>query len=243
MTQRKYHIVFLLGSFLFLLVLSTVQAEESNLVEDSDDPISISIVTGNGSSNVQGTSSTSIVKNTLNKNNTDNFLSSIFGSVKDNAGIISINQCSGSVDNQSNVRMFYLSDDPAAITKIDIKKISETSRNTIEVTAKKRQDVIVESFGDNSIVLGINQTAGNFNQQSNTAVVMMEGLVSLTDEELGNTNAYNNTNSQNNIEIFEDIITDCFVNSKGIFQVTQAAGDVNIQENNLCFSFREINVR
>jgi hypothetical protein len=243
MIQKKYDTVFLIGSLLILLMLSTVQAEDSNFIEDSDERILISIDTENGSSNVRGTSSTSIVKNTLNENNIDNFLSSIFGSVTDNTGIININQSSGCVDNQSNVRAFYLSANPAAITKININKFSEISKNTIEVTAKKRQDVIDESFWNNSIVLGINQTAGNLNQQSNTAVMMMGGLVSLTDEELDNTHAYNTINSQNNIEIIEDIITDCFVNSKGIFQVTQAAGNVNIQENNLCFSFREINVR
>jgi hypothetical protein len=243
MNRIKYRIVFLPGILFILLVLGTVQAEDSDLVGDSDEPISISSVTVNGSSDVQGTSTTSIAKNTLTEKNTDNFLSSIFGSVKENTGIISINQSAGSVNNQSNLRAFVLSVDSEAVEAINIANHSELKRNTIEVTARKRQDLIDESFGDNSILLGINQTAGNLNQQSNTAVVMMGGLVSLTDEELLKTHAYNDMTSQQNIEILEDIITDCFVNSKGVFQVTQAAGNVNIQENNLCFSFREINVR
>ena len=186
-------------------------------------------------------SGTTVTENTVNENHAGNFLSSIFGSISENVGIVSINQSSGSIVNQSNLRAFFFSTDPDSLTEFRLAKISAVDANTIvESGAKQRRDVLEDSFWDNTMLLGVNQTAGNFNQQSNTAVVVVGGLAVLTDEELGHTRASNVLDSEDNAQHLEDLITDCFSNSQGIFQVTQAAGNFNIQRNNLTLSFREM---
>ncbi len=52
----------------------------------------------------------------------------------------------------------------------------------------------------------------------------------------------NKVTDEEAVAVLEDMVTNSFTNSQGIFQVSQASGSVNIQENNLAISFRQINL-
>jgi hypothetical protein len=239
MNKGKAGAGFLAGSLLLFMILCTVRADD--MASSPVDPLELSLIyyTESGYASGQGTSSGSITGDTLIEDDTES-RSSIVGSVNDNQGIMSINQSSGSINNQSNVRIVSLSPDLSAITEIRIERSPELNSNKINTVGGIKQDLIDKSFRDNVGIMGVNQAAGNFNHQGNTAVVVMGGLVSLTEADLNNVRASNNDRAQKNIEVLEDIIRDSFSNSQGIFQVTQSAGDLNILENNLGLSIREI---
>lgn len=170
-----------------------------------------------------------------------NSITSLLNSVQDNTGIISLNQSSGNFVHQSNVRAFYLSEDPDTVFDIGthITSILDLVSLT-ESGVSERRDLLIGSFQDDNVLVGINQSAGNLNQQSNSAIVIVGGLAALSDAELDSTRATSNEIDENQVEVLEDMITNSFVNSQGIFQVSQAAGSVNIQENNLAISYRQL---
>ena len=142
-----------------------------------------------------------------------NSISSLFNAVQDNTGIISVNQSSGNLVHQSNLRAFYLSDQPEATFDIGIDQTSELDLVTFtESGVSARRNLLDGSFQDNTVLVGINHATN-----------------SEIDEEA--------------VAVLEDMVTNSFTNSQGIFQVSQASGSVNIQENNLAISFRQINLQ
>jgi len=238
MTKGKTGAGFLAGSLLLFMILCTVRAED--MASSPVDPLELSLIyyTESGYASGQGTGST-ITENTLYEENTEG-MSSIVDSVNGNQGIVSVNQSSGSINNQLNVKVFSMPADPFAITKIHTGISPRLDYNKIRSAGGIRQDLIDKSFRNNLGIMGANQAAGNFNHQGNTAVVVMGGPVSLTEADLGNVHASNNDRVQENIELLEDVIRGSFSNSQGIFQVTQCAGDLNSLENNIGLSIREI---
>lgn len=172
-----------------------------------------------------------------------NSISSLFNAIQDNTGIISVNQSSGNLVHQSNLRAFYLSDQPDATFGIGIDQTSELDFVTLtESGVSARRNRLDGSFQDNTVLVGINQSAGNLNQQGNRAIVVIGGMAALSDAELQNNRATSSDIDEEAVAILEDRVTNSFSNSRGIFQVSQAAGSVNIQENNLAISFRQIKV-
>ena len=173
-----------------------------------------------------------------------NSISSLFNAVQDNTGIISVNQSSGNLVHQSNLRAFYLSDQPEATFDIGIDQTSELDLVTFtESGVSARRNLLDGSFQDNTVLVGINQSAGNLNQQGNHAIVVVGGTAALSDAELQNNHATNSEIDEEAVAVLEDMVTNSFTNSQGIFQVSQASGSVNIQENNLAISFRQINLQ
>ncbi len=168
-------------------------------------------------------------------------ITSLLDAVKDNTGVISLNQSSGSYINQANIRMFYLSEDPQMVVDIGVDRRSmlDVSFFTESGVLEKRNQ-LVGSFRDNTVLVGINQSAGNLNQQANTAMVIIGGLAALSDAELESTHATNGDIDEAPAAVLEDVIANSFAGSRGIFQVSQASGSVNIQENNLAVSYREL---
>lgn len=170
-----------------------------------------------------------------------NSISSLFNAIRDNTGIISVNQSSGNLVHQSNLRAFYLTDEPNATFDIGIDQSSELDFVTFtESGVSARRNRLDGSFQENTVLVGINQSAGNLNQQGNHAIVVVGGMAALSDAELQSTRATNSDIDEEAVAILEDRVTNSFSNSQGIFQVSQAAGSVNIQENNLAVSFRQI---
>ena len=159
-----------------------------------------------------------------------------------NTGLINLNQASGNLNNQANLRAIFLSTDPSSVvTLLQLGGSVEVSHNQISSSGAMKQDVIQGSFQDNLGVIGINQAAGSLNSQTNTLALAIGGLVTLSDNELGSVSASNTLQDTSGSR--EDIIRDSFAGSHGIFQVNQSAGDLNVLGNALALSFREINVR
>lgn len=167
-------------------------------------------------------------------------ITSLVDAIQDNTGVISLNQSSGSYINQANIRMFYLSEDPHMVVDVGVDRSSmlDVSFFTESGVLEKRNHLL-GSFRDNTVLVGINQSAGNLNQQVNSALVIVGGLAALSNAELKNTHATNGQIDEEPAAVLEDVIANSFAGSRGIFQVSQASGSVNIQENNLAVSYRE----
>jgi hypothetical protein len=167
-------------------------------------------------------------------------ITSLVDAIQDNTGIISLNQSSGSYINQANIRTFYVAEDPQMVVEAGVDKSSmlDVAFFTESGVLEKRNHLL-GSFRDNTVLVGINQSAGNLNQQANTAVVVIGGLAALSNAELKSTRATNGEIDEEPAMVLEDVIANSFAGSRGIFQVSQASGSVNIQENNLAVSYRE----
>lgn len=153
-------------------------------------------------------------------------------SISGNRGIVSVNQSSGSLNNQSNVR---------ALGSGGLGTFASTSNeigeNRVEISKTTRMDVISDSVKANVGIIGINQAAGNCNQQSNVFVMPLGGGAALNDAELTTIS----TGQENEIpEIIGDrmdLINNSFTDTRGVVQITQSAGDGNILRNRMAISF------
>lgn len=158
------------------------------------------------------------------------------------SGILSVNQSSGDLNNQSNLRVLGVVTGPSAMNDVQLNATVYLEGNSITSVGGSRADLIENSFQNSAGVLGIHQSAGNLNVQRNTLVMVIGGEASLSEMELGNVTASNSA-SYENPGGRSDIIRDSFANTSGIVQVTQSAGDLNVLGNNLALSFREVTLR
>ena len=165
----------------------------------------------------------------------------ITDSLGDNVGVLSVNQASGNLNNQANVRVFSLDGDPCSRQTFEMGKTITLEPTGICSGGGARQNVIEGSLRNNVSITGINQSAGSLNSQSNNFVLAVGGLVSITEADLDDTRASNVSPGESMVS--EDIIRDSLSGSRGIVQITQSAGDMNIIANSLAFSFREIDLR
>ncbi len=171
----------------------------------------------------------------------------VVGSVNENTGILNVNQASGHVNNQSNVRVFSIGLSSAPLSEIRMERSTTAGATEIESSeAMTTQDLIETSFQNNLGVTGINQSAGTSNSQTNillmtvggaTSTTNIQGATPVAEEDLDRVSASNILREDRDTR--RDIIKNSFSNSSGISQVTQSAGDVNIQTNTIVFSFRE----
>ena len=150
-------------------------------------------------------------------------------SFQNNRGIIGANQNSGSLNNQANVQVIaHVSDGPT----IRLGEATVEQRlidNTIITSGAARQDLIESSFGGTVGIVGINQSAGNLNNQANVVVLTLgtgRGVVALEDSTLGKVNTGNKlipgpTGPRS------DVIVGSFAGFRGLAQVSQSAGDLN----------------
>lgn len=168
--------------------------------------------------------------------------SEITGSGTGSSGILSINQSSGDLNNQSNLRVLGIVSEPSAMNLVDLSATVVMEGNTLRSTGGSRSDIIENSFHDRAGVIGVHQAAGNLNVQRNTLVMVIGGEASLSEMELGDVTASNSASYENSGSR-SDIIRDSFANTSGIVQVTQSAGDLNVLGNNLALSFREVTLR
>ena len=166
------------------------------------------------------------------------------GTFRDGRGILSINQASGNINNQANVRVLAFADGEGLFQDISLAVSARSIKNTVISYVGDYEDRISNSFGGAVGIVGVNQSAGSLNQQVNVVVLgigvaLGPDVVTLGDAALGETIADNNVSSGGNRS---DIITDSFTGFRGIAQVNQSSGDLNILGNSVGFSFMRINV-
>jgi len=162
----------------------------------------------------------------------------------DGRGILSVNQASGNINNQANVRVLAFAEGEGLLYDLSLATSARSNKNTVIVYGGEREDRISNSFGGAVGVVGVNQSAGSLNQQVNVVVLgigvaLGPGVVALGDATLGETIADNSASGSSNRA---DIITDSFTGFRGIAQVNQSSGDLNVLGNTLGFSFTRINV-
>lgn len=165
----------------------------------------------------------------------------------DGRGILSVNQASGHINNQANVRVLAFADGEGLVYDLSLATSARSIKNTVIAYGGEREDRISNSFGGGSGIVGVNQSAGNLNQQVNVVVLgigiaLGPEVVALADADLGETIAGNSVSS-NGSGNRADIITDSFTGFRGIAQVSQSAGDSNTMGNTLGLSFTVVNVR
>ncbi|MGQ9858596.1 MAG: hypothetical protein ACUVS3_07885 [Thermodesulfobacteriota bacterium] len=158
------------------------------------------------------------------------------------SGILSVNQSSGDLNNQSNLRVLGIVSEPDAMNHVDLSATVVMEGNSIRSTGGSRSDIIEDSFHNSAGMIGVHQAAGNLNVQRNTLVMVIGGEAFLSEMELGDVTASNSVSSEN-AGARSDMILDSFSNTSGIVQVTQSAGDLNVLGNNLALSFREVTLR
>jgi len=163
---------------------------------------------------------------------------------RDGRGILSINQASGNLNNQANVRVLAFADGEGVLYDLSLATSARSIKNTVISYGGEYENRISNSFGGAVGIVGVNQSAGSLNQQVNVVVLgigvaLGPEVVALGDADLGGTIADNSVSSGGNRS---DIITDSFTGFRGIAQVNQSSGDLNIVTNSVGFSFTRINV-
>lgn len=156
-------------------------------------------------------------------------------SINGNIGIVGVNQDVGNFVNQANVVSFALTRDPNAVT--DSKAlVSQDNDNSnvydtehFDLNANMRALSISTSINGNTGITGVNQNAGNANNQTNAvAAAVGDGAnVALADAALGqvNTNVY----SQELGTVRREAITNSVNGNTGVTQVNQSNGNFNNQ--------------
>jgi len=210
--------------------------------------------------NVDAIAENDIVKNQRNQYNyvqDDHGLSSdkIIGSGNNLSGIGNFNQASGYINNQGNEVSVTFADSSGAFGALAHSQASIEQTNGefvqnppvddhspvnvdgdffnvyAQVFEATQSDSIDTSFDAASGVIGINQAAGNLNNQNNAVAIAVGSQVvyALGEADLGqfNTGNYANVTDQTR----SDSITASFNNASGIVQVNQSAGSLNNQAN------------
>lgn len=150
-----------------------------------------------------------------------------------NSGIVSVNQDSGNINNQANVRVIALAAGGAEVNLPSVDLVRSRYDNEVVSSGVTHTDSIVNSFNDTSGIVGVNQSSGNLNQQANV-LVLAAGLRlspevallddhSLADVVPGPADASDSGPRDPRMET----IVDSFNNFSGIAQVSQSAGNEN----------------
>lgn len=163
-------------------------------------------------------------------------------SFNNNTGMMNVNQSSGSLNNQSIVRSIAIITNPDALNDVQAADAQVMSSNTVVSINSTTMDIIENSFNNDSGITAINQSSGNLNIQTDIiAMAIGGGLVAITDPEMDQVNA-SNILEEDNVNRAE-VISNSFNNYRGIVQIAQSAGNMNMQRNSLAFSIMEINLR
>lgn len=156
-------------------------------------------------------------------------------SFQNNRGIIGANQNTGNLNNQANVQVIaHVSGGPT----IRLGEATVEQRlvdNTIVTSGAVRQDLIENSFGGTVGIVGVNQSAGNLNNQANVVALTIGkgiGVVALEDSTLGKVNIGNKL-IRGPAGPKSDVIVGSFAGFRGLAQVSQSAGDLNQVSNTM----------
>ncbi len=176
-------------------------------------------------------------------------------SVNDNAGILGLNQDVGNMVNQANVVSFGLTDSPTTFIEAQAAVDQTNTTNTVfqdESETFNSENPIFDrsatiggeggSINNNSGIVGVNQNAGNMNNQTN-AVALAVGLnafVALSETDLGQTNSANVVEETATFKF--DLIQGSITGNAGIVGVNQSSGNMNNQASAVSMAVRTSSV-
>jgi len=169
-------------------------------------------------------------------------------SVKNNQGIVGLNQDVGNMVNQANILAMarteftddtrhMVSDAEAEVDQVNIDNVA-TQFETLPDDPFSDPDhtaTISNSITGNNGVVGVNQNSGNMNNQTN-AVAMVIGAgnaIVLTEASLGQENSFNTVVGWNTVKI--DLIHESINNNNGVVSVNQSVGNMNNQGSAIAF--------
>ncbi len=166
-------------------------------------------------------------------------------SFRDNRGIVSVNQEAGNLNNQANVRVLTFVEGGSLVQDLELWGASQRVGNTLNTSGGVREDRMVNSFGGTVGIAGANQSAGSLNQQANVLVLgigvaLGPEVMALGDSTLGDISADNTLEGPGGPRT--DVIIDSFTGFRGIAQVNQSAGDLNVVRNFLGLSLTVMSV-
>lgn len=173
---------------------------------------------------------------------------SISGSVLDNTGIVHFNQDVGNMVNQGNVlSLSSIGDGATAFTDSQAAVDQYNAGNTVIWEEYLEPDAnngfvpdkvasISGSINGNSGIVGVNQNAGNMNNQTN-AVALSVGFgatLALSEALLGQENTGNFIHEVETVKV--DTIEGSISGNSGIVSVNQSTGNLNNQGSVVAFS-------
>jgi hypothetical protein len=176
----------------------------------------------------------------------------IENSVSTNTGIVGVNQDVGNMVNQANVVSFAITNSETAFVD------SEAFAEQVNVENFARQEEFLDcengscdadrtaeiqnSVNNNTGIVGVNQNAGNNNNQAN-AIAMAVGLgshLALSEAALGQENAFNISIGIETVKT--DLIENSILGNSGVVGVNQSVGNNNNQGSVISMSALTTNV-
>ncbi len=157
-------------------------------------------------------------------------------SFQDNRGIVMVNQETGNLNNQANVRVLAFAEPGASFQSVSLAGTAVSVGNTVITNGGAREDRIANSFGGTVGIVGVNQSAGNLNIQLNALVLGvgvslgLDGML-LGESALGTVYGNNTLVEKGPPGPRTDVVVDSFGGFRGIAQINQSAGDLNIVRN------------
>lgn len=158
----------------------------------------------------------------------------IEGSFNESTGAIGVNQSAGTANNQANVyAAAFGSAEIGALRVNDADVVQRLQGNSLTTNVETLTAGIHDSFNNTAGIVGVNQAAGNLNNQANVVALTFGGdagpAATLLDEaalaQVGE-KADNSHDEQTDTDT-SATITNSFNNFKGVAQVNQVAGNLN----------------
>ncbi|MEZ5830317.1 MAG: hypothetical protein R3D05_03995 [Dongiaceae bacterium] len=159
------------------------------------------------------------------------------GGGNDLSGVLSINQEAGNMNQQANIRSIVVVDAGGgpAVLHLDINTSQELTGNSLVLHDTGPRSVsITDSFNNGTGIVGINQSAGNLNQQLSVVAIGLgfnagSTVIQLGDAQLGQigTDA-DNSHSEDGVQgPRTNTLSNSFNDFHGIAQISQTTGDMN----------------
>lgn len=170
--------------------------------------------------------------------------SSLVNSYEASIGLYSLNQASGSLNNQSNMALVTLTPGESLVV-IQGDSLEETTGNTIQYSGSiNRQSLIENSFENSQGLFMVNQSPGNINSQSNRFLFSLGSALVLGDAELAQQTGGNVIDYDVGATVEKhDSVTDSFSGTTGIGMISQSSGDLNTIQNTVGISFSRETMR
>lgn len=184
----------------------------------------------------------------------------ITGSINDNTGIVGVNQDVGNMVNQGNVVALSVtgrepgegeevgdtSDSSLTHSQAEVEQLNTANivfdsefldvPGDPEASTPNKTALIENSINNNAGIVGVNQNAGNMNNQHNVVAMAVgfESFIALSEAALGQSNTFNTVEEIETIKIGE--ITGSINFNSGVVGVNQSTGNMNNQASVVSFS-------
>jgi len=159
----------------------------------------------------------------------------IVGSANANSGVVGVNQSPGNLNNQANLAAMAVIAAGAQLIEATGFAVQASLFNDLISSGAENKDLIDTSVNDNSGIVGVNQSAGNMNNQFNSAA-MAAGLDPVTTGALGEATLkqVSADNALVHLAVVKlDQITGSISGNSGVVSVNQASGDM-VNQANVC---------